>query len=77
MKQTIGTIIIGLALLVGVVLGYLQSEKWLKNEAVQGCMVVGVDKYNGIDGASGASVPNIDSYKTCMSEKGYTTSLNK
>jgi len=71
MKLNIGTIIIGLALIAGVVFGYMQSEKWLKNEAIQGCLSVGVDKFVNADGKGGADVPNPNSYDFCMKEKGY------
>lgn len=71
MKQNIGTIIIGIAVLVGVILGYLQTEKWLKNEEIQGCIIAGVDKFVNADGKGGADVPNMKTYEFCMKEKGY------
>jgi len=77
MKNTIGTIIIGIAILTGVVLGYLQSEKFLKNIAVQGCLTAGMDNYVNENGLGGANIPNYESYKICMKEKGYSTSLVK
>lgn len=71
MKQNIGTIVIGIALLAGVALGYLQSEKWLKNTAVQSCLRVGVDKFVNADGKGGADIPNKEAYNFCMKEMGY------
>jgi Tfp pilus assembly protein PilE len=48
----------------------LQEEK-LKNEAVQGCLLVGQDEYLYPENNSKAVVPNLKAYRQCMDEKGY------
>ncbi|RJR24796.1 hypothetical protein C4578_02335 [Candidatus Microgenomates bacterium] len=71
MRKDIGTILIGAALIGAVVLGYRQSERMIKNNAVQGCMTVGVNTYENPEGGSSARVPDWDSYQRCMKEKGF------
>lgn len=71
MKNSIGLITIGIALITGVIIGYFQSEKWLRNEAIQGCVMAGVDRFVNADGKGGADVPNIKTYEFCLKEKGY------
>ncbi len=71
MKTNFGMVLIGIALIAGVVLGYFQSQKWLKNEAIQGCLLVGIDKFVSADGKGGAEIPNQKAYEVCMKEKGY------
>ena len=77
MKDIVCTIIIAITLLAGVILGYLQSEKWLKQTAVQGCLEVGIDKYVNDNGLGGAEIPNYSAYSVCMKEKGYSTNIKK
>lgn len=77
MKNLISTILIFIAVLAAVIVGYLQSEKWLKNTAIQNCLKAGVDKFINADGKGGADVPNKDAYKFCLKEIGYKTEFVK
>ena len=63
------SILIGCAVFAGVM--YLQSEKWLKQSAVQGCLMVGRDTYNYPVSSSSAQIPNQQIFEECMQTKGY------
>jgi hypothetical protein len=50
---------------------FIQSNKWLMQTAVQGCLLVGQDEYVYPESNSKAVVPNLKAYRQCMDEKGY------
>lgn len=54
---------------------YLQSNKYLKQKAVQECMLVGKDEYTFLENNSKSSTFNRESYALCLNEKGYQTSV--
>lgn len=71
MKNYITAISILISVIILTGLAYLQSEKWLKQNATQGCLQVGINTFNSPKGNSSAQIPDMNTYNNCMQEKGY------
>ncbi len=69
--NSITRLIIAVALTALVLVAFMQSAKWLKQSAVQGCLQVGRDEYIYPETNTKAVVPNIKAYEDCMIKKGY------
>lgn len=54
---------------------YVQSNKYLKQKAVQECMLAGKDEYDFPLNNSKSSTFNKESYAVCIQEKGYQTNI--
>ena len=67
----IAAILLAVVLVYAVRVSYTQSEKWLKQTAVQGCLEVGFEEYTNPEGNSKAIIPHKQTYEDCMREKGY------
>ena len=63
-------IIVTIAVVVAVVLGWLIAQKYLHERAVQGCLEVGYEEYNNPAQNSKAVTFNKQAYEFCMGEKG-------
>ena len=70
-RTYIGLIAISVAMVVVGILAFVQTTKALKQTAIQGCMVVGVDEFNYPDTNTKATTPNNQAYSFCMEKKGY------
>jgi len=71
MKELLPKLLFALALLGGVAVAFVQSEKYLKIRAVDDCMNAATFTY--VDSAKGITTvePMKDQYETCIKTKGY------
>lgn len=52
-------------------IGYMQSEKWLKQNAINVCLHAGLEKYNYPESNTSSEIPSMEMYESCMKKMGY------
>lgn len=65
----INTIIIAVVLMVAVLLSYVSAQKWMKNSAIDGCMMAGRAQFKN-EGGQNVQVPDYWWLEFCMKQKG-------
>jgi hypothetical protein len=71
MKSIKGHLIFALVLLAIAGLAFISFSRWLRQKAVQECLLVGRNVYENLEANSRAEVPDFEIYQRCMKEKGY------
>jgi hypothetical protein len=69
MKELLPKLLIALALLGGVAVAFMQTDKYLKIRAVEGCMTA--TTYSFEDKGIKTVEPKKETYIQCLKDKGY------
>ena len=63
---------VALAVIIAIVVGFIQSNKAMRTYAVGQCMQAGMEEYSYPESNTKSTTPNRGAYEECMAEMGYT-----
>lgn len=67
-----GVVATALVLVALAVMVFIQSNRFLKQQAVGACINSGVEEYSYPEDNTKSTTPNMAAYRDCMKEMGYT-----
>lgn len=76
-QKDIATVFVAISAIALVVIGFIQSNKFLRQQAIGACIKAGVEEYGYPEDNAKSSTPNMAAYKDCMAQMGYTVAETK